>query len=69
MNIYEQFEDSPIIAAVKDDAGLEACLKSDCRIVFILYGTICNIGEIVKKNSRFRANCYGTSRFDFWTWK
>lgn len=49
MNIYEQFEDSPIIAAVKDDAGLEACLKSDCRIVFILYGTICNIGEIVKK--------------------
>jgi glycerol uptake operon antiterminator len=42
-------EDSPIIAAVKDDAGLEKALASDCGIVFILYGTICDIGQIVAR--------------------
>ena len=40
-------EDSPVIAAIKDESGLEQCLQSECQIIFILYGTICNIGEIV----------------------
>lgn len=43
----EAIEDSPIIAAVKDDAGLQKCLASDSRIIFILYGDICTIPDIV----------------------
>ena len=42
-------EDNPIIASIKDDSSLTKVLKSECNIVFILYGSILNIGEIVKK--------------------
>ena len=42
-------EDNPIIAAVKDDEGLEECLRSDIGVVFILYGSIGSIIDIVKK--------------------
>lgn len=45
----EALEDSPIIAAVKDERGLEKCLESDSRVIFILYGDICNIADIVGK--------------------
>ena len=44
----EALEDSPIIAAVKDDGGLSRCLTSDSRIIFILYGDIVTIGDIVE---------------------
>ncbi|MDD3222683.1 MAG: glycerol-3-phosphate responsive antiterminator [Clostridia bacterium] len=40
--------DSPVIAAIKDGQGLEECLKTDCQVIFVLYGNVCNIGEIVK---------------------
>lgn len=43
----EALEDSPIIAAIKDADGLEKCLSSDSRVVFILYGDIVNIADIV----------------------
>lgn len=43
----EALEDSPIIAAIKDDTGLKKCLASDSRVVFILYGDICTISDIV----------------------
>lgn len=43
----EALEDSPIIAAIKDDNGLKKCLSSESRVVFILYGDICNIADIV----------------------
>lgn len=43
----EALENSPIIAAIKDEAGLKKCLNSDSSIVFILYGDICNIAQIV----------------------
>lgn len=46
---YEILEDNPVIAGIKDDEGLEAALSADCKIVFILYGNILNIGDIVKK--------------------
>lgn len=39
--------DSPVIAAVKDDAGLRKALDSDCRVIFLLYGTILNIDSLV----------------------
>ena len=45
-------EDNPIIAAVKDDEGLEECLRSDIGVVFILYGNIGSIIDIVKKIKR-----------------
>lgn len=45
----EALEDSPIIAAIKDDEGLEKCIGSDSRVVFILYGDIVSIADIVDK--------------------
>ncbi len=42
-------EASPIIAAVKDDDGLERCLSSDCRAVFVLYGSVITIADIVRR--------------------
>lgn len=45
----EALEDSPIIAAIKDDAGLEKCMNSDSRVIFILYGDIVSIADIVDK--------------------
>lgn len=48
-NLYEILEDNPIIPSIKDDTDLEEVLLSDCKIVFILYGSVLNISEIVKK--------------------
>ena len=45
-------EDNPIIAAVKDDEGLEECLRTEIGVVFILYGNIGSIIDIVKKIKR-----------------
>ena len=56
MSIYSEIADSPIIAAVKSDKGLEQALHADCSIIFILYGTVCSIAGIVdrikEKNKR-----------------
>lgn len=43
----EALEDSPIIAAIKDEAGLAKCKTCDSPVVFILYGDICSIADIV----------------------
>ena len=43
----EALEASPIIAAVKDDEGLKKCLSSESSVIFILYGDICTISDIV----------------------
>ncbi|MCP1109788.1 glycerol-3-phosphate responsive antiterminator [Ohessyouella blattaphilus] len=40
-------EGAPIIAGIKNDEWLEACKHTSCDIVYILYGDICNIAEIV----------------------
>ncbi len=45
----EKVEITPIIAAVKDDEGLEKALKQDVEIVFVLYGDINTISKIVEK--------------------
>ncbi|MDF2820985.1 MAG: glycerol-3-phosphate responsive antiterminator, GlpP [Clostridiales bacterium] len=42
-------DESPIIAAVKDMDGLHRCLESESKIIFILFGDICNIIDIVNK--------------------
>lgn len=47
---YDAVEASPVIAAVKDQAGLEKCCGiEDVKVVFILFGDICSIEEIVKQ--------------------
>ena len=43
----EALEDSPIIAAIKDDDGLKKCVTSDSRVIFILYGDILTIPDII----------------------
>lgn len=47
---YDAVEASPVIAAVKDQAGLKKCCGiEDVKVVFILFGDICSIEEIVKQ--------------------
>lgn len=49
---YDAILASPVIAAVKDDEGVEACIKNDIRVVFVLYGevgTICDIVDRLKE--------------------
>ena len=46
--LYDTVTDCPVIAAVKDEAGLEKCLSSDIQIVFVLYGDIVGMLEIVE---------------------
>ncbi|HMM33078.1 MAG TPA: glycerol-3-phosphate responsive antiterminator, partial [Clostridia bacterium] len=47
---YDAVAANPVIAAVKDAEGLERCLALDeIQIVFILYGSILNIGELVRR--------------------
>lgn len=43
------FEEMPIIAAVKNEGQLEEALKTDCSIFFLLFGDVCNIGELVER--------------------
>jgi len=45
----EALEDSPIIAAIKDDDGLKKCITCESRVVFVLYGDIISIPSIVAK--------------------
>lgn len=45
----EMIEAAPVIAAVKDDEGLEICLTSEVEAVFILFGDICTIADIVAR--------------------
>ncbi|MGN0251368.1 MAG: glycerol-3-phosphate responsive antiterminator [Oliverpabstia sp.] len=46
--MIKKLEDCPVIAAVKDEQGLRACLKSESSVVFVLYGDICSISTIVE---------------------
>lgn len=43
------FEKMPIIAAVKNERQLEEALKTDCSIFFLLFGDVCNIGDLVER--------------------
>ena len=52
----EALENSPVIAAVKDDDGLKKCLETDSSIVFILYD--CRNSQICRKD------CHGACGSD-----
>ena len=47
--LLDLIAENPSIAGIKDDLGLRQVLKSDCRIVFILYGNVMTIPSIVRK--------------------
>ena len=48
IRFYEEIETNPVIAAVKDMDGLQKAIKIDSiRIIFILFGDVCNITDIV----------------------
>ena len=47
---FETVEDNPIIAAIKNTEDLEVCCGlEDIQVVFILFGDICSIGEIIHR--------------------
>lgn len=46
MNLLEV---SPVIASINSDESLQACLESDIPIIFVLYGNICTMEDIVSK--------------------
>ena len=45
--LLELLERGPVIAAVKDDEGLERALKSDVSVIFLLYGDLLTIDGLV----------------------
>lgn len=47
---YEAVEANPVIAAVKNDAGLQAAVEmEEIQVIFVLYGDVCTIPEILEK--------------------
>ncbi len=47
---YDMVEENPVIAAIKDMNGLEKCCQiQEIKVIFVLYGDICNITEIVSR--------------------
>lgn len=47
--LLELLADGPVIASVKDDAGLTAAVESDVAVVFLLYGNLLNISDLVQR--------------------
>lgn len=48
-NLESILSENPIIAAVKDEDGLEKALLTDCRIIFLLCGNVCSVGGLVDR--------------------
>lgn len=46
---YELLDACPVIAAAKNEEGLRHSLDTDCQIVFVLYGNVANIPDIVER--------------------
>lgn len=42
-SLADSLADCPIIAAAKNDEGLEQALSSDSPVVFLLYGSVCSV--------------------------
>lgn len=49
MKILNMLLDSPVIAAVKDEAGFYAALRSNVSVIFLLYGDLLSIGGLTKQ--------------------
>ena len=48
-SLLNLLKDNPVIASVKDEAGLRKALTSRAGLIFILFGNVCNIASIVKR--------------------
>lgn len=47
---YDAVEANPVIAAVKNDAGLQAAVEmEEIQVIFVLYGDVCTIPEILER--------------------
>lgn len=46
--MIELFEDNPVVPGLISDADVDLVLKNDAKIVFVLYGDIAEIANIVK---------------------
>lgn len=46
-NVRERMVENPVIAAVKDEDGLEKAIRSDCETVFLLASTIMDVEQLV----------------------
>lgn len=46
---YELLDACPVIAAAKNEESLHHSLDADCRVVFVLYGNVANIPDIVAR--------------------
>ena len=47
---YEAVEANPVIAAVKNGAGLQAAVEmEEIQVIFVLYGDVCTIPEILER--------------------
>lgn len=46
---YKALEEYPVVTAVKDYQGLELALETESKVVFILFGNITDIAQIVRK--------------------
>ena len=49
LQLLELLADGPVIAAVKDEAGLAAALTSDVAVIFLLYGDVLTIGDMASR--------------------
>jgi glycerol uptake operon antiterminator len=52
--ILELLELNPVIAAIRDEGGVEKAIKSKVEVVFILSGNLLNIREIVEILKRYK---------------
>lgn len=48
-SFFDAIENSPVIAAAKDETGLSRCLECESQVIFLLFGDICNIGDLVQR--------------------
>jgi glycerol uptake operon antiterminator len=47
---FDKMTANPVIAAVKDEAGLSECLQcEEIQAVFVLFGDLCNIGNLTAR--------------------
>ena len=47
--LLDLLADGPVIASVKDDAGLAAAINSDVAVVFLLYGDVLSVKDLVQR--------------------
>ncbi len=47
--LLNHFKKVPIVAAAKSEAELEQCLKSRSGVIFLLFGDLCSVPDLVRR--------------------